>query len=368
MRRQFIVTPVVLLAALRTPAALPAATPEEPKTFAQVIAARPAPELDDLVARSAPDRQDDAATESFWDILQLRDKPQPAAVTALAKVLADNAGSGRIHYHAAAQALFTAGTDEAYRALDQQVFKADYPIEQAVQFVSHWGMAEPARSAFFDRYLLKPVGEGLAVTARPVWQDRDGTHLLVITVNLTNTSQKPLALLLEPHTTMGRVHFRSPAGRYAVGGASGPICMLPGPRVVRLTPGASEQFELLFQLRIDPQALKAFRADPIKACLFAGGVDYGIEEFGKCQVLVALAQRPLTAEQFKDQRERMKQPIDPADLWTGRAVSMAAEFDIRETDAVAVPAPVPAADAAADAAEKAAAADAAAKAAAVPPR
>ena len=64
---------------LLLPAFAPAAGPppaEKARTFRQVLTTRPAPRLDDLAERAAPERQGDVASESFWDLLKLRDNPR----------------------------------------------------------------------------------------------------------------------------------------------------------------------------------------------------------------------------------------------------------------------------------------------------
>ena len=63
------------------------ASAAEPQTYRQILTTRPAPRVDDLAERATPNRDGDVAMESFWDLLKLRDAPNPAAAPALVKIV-----------------------------------------------------------------------------------------------------------------------------------------------------------------------------------------------------------------------------------------------------------------------------------------
>ena len=94
-----------------------------------------------------------------------------AAVPELVRILASHEGSNRIHGFAAAQALFTANSDEARRALDARLLSPEYPVDLATMYLSHWQMAEPARSRFIEAYLLRNLSKDLDVTVEARWAD-----------------------------------------------------------------------------------------------------------------------------------------------------------------------------------------------------
>jgi hypothetical protein len=322
----------LLLSAFAPAAGPPPAA--EARTFRQILTTRPAPRLDDLAERCAPDRQGEVASESFWDLLKLRDKPDPAAVPALAKILESHAGSNRIHRFAAAQALLSIGTDEALKAMERDVLRPDYPVDLAVMYTGGWEMAEPGRSRLFERYLLRSVGDkALGVRAVPLWQEREARRVLAVTVTLTNRSEKPLALLLDPHAVGRRLFLRSPDGTVATAGLAPPSVPLP-PRWVRLAPGASERFDVALELTQDPEKLRRFAPNQPAAVLSEGGAgaEFGLSGFGRYRVYAMVAQPPVTDELLKTLRAWAKDVGDPKELWTGRAVSEPAQVEIREAD------------------------------------
>src|SRR5262249_47393320 len=125
-----------------------AATPGERRTYQEIVAARPAPDLTRLVERCSPDLRGPDATESFWDLLKLPEAPHPKAVPVLEKVLVENLPTTRIHGFAAAQTLFSIGTPEAHKILKQHLLTEGARAELAVMYTSHWEMREPRRSRF----------------------------------------------------------------------------------------------------------------------------------------------------------------------------------------------------------------------------
>jgi hypothetical protein len=344
---------LLLLAAVVADGAAPGA--EHPR-YRQILATRPAPRLEDLAARAAPDVSGDAAVESFWDLLKLRDAPQlaadPAAVTALVKVVEAHAGSSRIHRFAAGQALLAADTPDALRALARDASRAEFPANLAVMYASHWEMSEPARSTLLERYVLKSAGDGgLGVAVAAAWQPRPGARTLAVTLTLTNRTGKPLALLLDADAAARGLFFRSPAGTIVAAAARPPGEPMP-PRWIRLAAGASERVAVELTPTRDPAALARFAGTaPPPAIVLSeggggggGGATYGLGGVGRYRLYAMIVQPPMTAEQVATLRQwangaAAKDAGDPSELWAGRAVSDPADVEIGEAAAAAPPAP-----------------------------
>jgi hypothetical protein len=332
MTRPIVVAIAVLLLAAAAPAA-------EHQTYRQILTTRPALRIDDLAERSAPDRQGEVAMESFWDLLKLRDAPNPAAVPALVKVVDAHAGSSRIHRFAAGQALLTAGTPDALKALQRDTSRTDYPADLAVMYTSHWEMPEPARSRLLEGYVLRNAGDAaLGASVATAWKERDGARLLSVTVTLKNKSAKPLAVLLDPYTATRGLHFRSADSKSADGtfAVVAPMmhCQPMRPRWVRLAPGASEQMEVALTPKQDSETLRQFGAAPPAVALCEGGAaSFGLGGFGKHRVYAMITQPPMTDAQIATLRNWAKDVGDPAELWVGRAVSEPVEVEIGAADA-----------------------------------
>src|SRR5579871_5241931 len=127
--RTFFILAVLACSGLVTVASLPAEIPAEKQTYQEILAARAVPDLDQLVERCSPDLRGPDATESFWDLLKLREIADPKAVPVLEKVLAENLPTTRIHGFAAAQALFCIGTPEAHKILKQHLLAEGPSVE-----------------------------------------------------------------------------------------------------------------------------------------------------------------------------------------------------------------------------------------------
>jgi hypothetical protein len=310
------------------------ASAAEPQTYRQILTTRPAPRVDDLAERAAPSRDGDVAMESFWDLLKLRDAPNPAAVAALIKVVDAHGGSSRIHRFAAGQALLTAGNAEGLKALERDTARVDYPADLAVLYTSHWEMPEPARSQLLERYLLRSAGDvALRVAVAAAWQERDGARVLTVTLTLTNRSEKPLAVLLDPTATARGLYFKSPDGTFVA--AAPEMRCLPGPsRWVRLAAGASERMEeIALTLTRDPETLGRFGATPTALALTdGGGAAFGLGGAGRHRLYAMIIQPPMTEAQVATLRQLYKDVGDPAELWAGRAVSEPVQVEIGPAD------------------------------------
>jgi hypothetical protein len=303
---------------------------DPPETYQQILAKRPPPELDALSERSAPDQQGETASESFLDLLKLREAPLRAAVPQLAEILAAHADSTRIHGFAAAQALYTADTDEARRVLEKHLLKPEYRADLAVMYASHWEMREPQRSRFIATYLLRDLSEDLAVSVHPRW-GADGQKTLFARVELGNASKRPLAILLHPHFQAMALYVRSPSGIFVekqkliVYRPERPLWHL-------LKPGESTSFEVVLELKDDPESLEKFtrlnpKAAKTEALLTSLDVGFALGETGEFTLHAMIVQTPLSDEQLKFVRDT--EGIETETIWTGRAVSEPVKVKLR---------------------------------------
>ena len=134
------------------------------KKFLEIIAARPAPKLEDLAARSAPGMPYEVSHNAFLDILKLRETRDRRAVPVLERILSEHFGLTDIFGFAAAQALFCIGTPEAHGILSRYLFSVQYHVELGIEYAFHWDMPEPARSSFILRYHLQNLSHDLRLT------------------------------------------------------------------------------------------------------------------------------------------------------------------------------------------------------------
>ncbi len=188
----------------------------KPQTIAEQVATRPAPPLGGLARRSEPAVMGEDATESFWDILKLRSAGDQKAVPVLTEILVSNAGTGRIHGYAAAQALFCIGGKEAAGALDRHLFElSEYNEQLAGMYVDHWDMAEPKRSEFIEAYLLKSIGREIELAVEAKEGEGGGIEFAV---TAKNASAEPVEVL-DPLSW--RLYVRAKDGRFVVRRAIG---------------------------------------------------------------------------------------------------------------------------------------------------
>ena len=302
--------------------AVPAAkTPSDgpTRTMAEVLATWPAPKLAGLVERSRPDVRGADAENSFWDILKLRDIGDRVAVPVLAEILAINAGSGRTHGYAAAQALFCIGGDQAFAALDKHLFQiGEYNEQLATMYAFHWDMPEPKRGQFVERYLLKSIGNDIevALEAKP---EEGGKIQFGLTVR--NVSDKPLDVLVP---VIDKLYLRAADGRFLPWHEMRIKADRPIEKWVLLKPGETQT---VTASAISMKADEIRKANPrlpkeAREVLRLGNVEYYISELGKCQAQFVLEQRPLAREQ--------KEKLKLENPWSGRAVSKPITIDLVE--------------------------------------
>jgi len=321
-----------VVAALAVACAVP---PQE--TYREIIDQRQAPQIAGLAERASPEQKVETATEAYWDVLKLRDYPTAAAVPELVKILAAHDNSTRIHRFAAAQALFTAGGDAARRALEKHLLVPEFPAGMAIMYSSHWQMPEPQRSRFIESYLLKNLSDDLAVLVDARWSNegpeggagKAEAARLVVTVTLTNQSERAIAVAVPEVFPAMTLQFRGPSGRFAPQ-ATTVVYRLGPPRFQRLQPGGSTSFDAQFELHEGAEAAAKTRRlgmEGIKAVLKTPDVDVALGEFGRYQVSAMIEQPPLDKELQKRISER--DGIEPGAIWIGRAVSMPVEVEVR---------------------------------------
>jgi len=165
-----------------------------------------------------------ASTDDFAQFQQLLAKAvgannAPEAVPFLEKVLERYRGTDNVFGFAAAQALFSIGSDRAHAILRRVLLSGDYNTQFGLAYSTGWPiwkMEAQKRSAFIEQYHLVNVSNELALALR---SERQGSWLrsgpLTFQVVLTNTTPKPVRLFKEQG---GFLVLRDPKGDYVVGG------------------------------------------------------------------------------------------------------------------------------------------------------
>lgn len=295
------------------------------KTCQELLAARPMPNLEKLVERSryTKSHNNPDSGEAFWDILKLRDAGKPNAVPVLAEILVNDAGNGRIHGYAAAQALFCIGGKEALDTLDKHLSRLDeYNEELASLYVFHWEMPEPKRSEFIERYLLKDIGHDLELTleAKPDHQGRNIEFRLTV----KNVSARPLAMLMP---RFHKLYLRSADGRFLSWHRS--RCDKPNTKWIHLKSKGSEVVEATGEVvsANDFTSYELQEAHGAPAMLSLEGDRCFIDKPGQFQAIFVLEQKPMSAA--------VKNLLKIDNPWIGRVVSTAATITLGQ------PAPSP---------------------------
>lgn len=272
------------------------------KSFAEIVKDRPPPDLAKLVARSSPKISGDDATESFYDILKLRDSKDEKAVPVLGQILDENLTSGRIHGYAAAQALFCIGTPEALAILDKQLLTNRYGASGAIKYINHWDMDSSKARSFVERYHLKNVGDALRVRLdAPDEDDNQSPVRIVLTIqNVSKQSQR----IIRPEPGSNRKFlFQDVATGRLLTDSPRTECFGRS-KWVNLAPGEKEVIEE----EVPRDELTRMWGDPQL-----------VPPGGRVRIYLIFEQRPL--EPTKDEPWR-----DTA--WTGRAVSNPVEITL----------------------------------------
>jgi hypothetical protein len=298
--------------------------PPEKRTYQEILAARPAPDLDRLVERSSPDVSGTDATESFWDLLKLREIADPKAVPVLEKVLTENLPTTRIHGFAAAQALFCIGTPEAHKILKGNLQSEDARTELAVMYTSHWEMREPKRSRFIEQYLLKNLSKSLVVKLERQEPEDPVEGQITLRLILRNASDDAIHLLA-PEDRPFLLYLRDEKQRYIPQYRGGTIC--PGPsNIIELDPGQTHSTTLTVVTAPNTGQVRDASAKVVVGV--QGTADqFAVSSPGRFEFVALIEAAPLNAAQ----REHLKVD-DSWTWWTGRAVSAPLAVDLEVPD------------------------------------
>ena len=285
------------------------------KTFQEIIAARPAPDLSTLVVRSSPKNNGPDASEAFMDILKLRETPDPKSVPVLEKILIENLPTTRILGFAAAQALFTIGTPEAHQILERQLLADDTHTKLAIGYTSHWQMKEPLRSQFIQRYLLKNLSKSLVVEVERVAAPNSPKGQVDLSVILRNASDQTFYMLDDRGRDLLQV--RDAAGQFI--DTSGIICNIKqNTTLMELKPGQTHRIPITIKV-VDATLSKDQRHDPATTLIAVAqpsGQSFELHSPGRVEFMALIEVDPLAAEQ----RTFLK--LDETwQWWSGRAVS-----------------------------------------------
>jgi hypothetical protein len=301
----------------------PTPSPQKRQTFQQILAARPAPDLTTLVRRSSPKTQGDDASESFLDLLKLRETADVSAVSVLEKVLLENRPTTRIHGFAAAQALFAIGTPEAHEILSRNELVA----RLAVDYTSHWEMREPLRSRYIERYLLKNHSQNLAVEVEQTQSTPQPSGRLNLVVVFRNASNE--AFFIHDHDFPGdMLHLRDATGQFMPRIHGRTMCKGQSHNI-ELKPGQTHRLQVTIDVAAaDSQKRLPRTTGKLTADVRKSGHCFDVNSPGRFEVLALFEAAPLTDEQRTflkvDQNRKW---------WTGRAVSKPLSINI------ALPAP-----------------------------
>ncbi len=258
--------------------------PSVGRGYQEIAAARPAPDLTRLAELSAPNIEGPAATESFYDILKLREAGRIEAVPVLEEILQANLASTRIHGFAAAQALFCIAPLEASNILSRPLLTEQYRAGLAFKYTAHWEMREPQRSRFIEQYLLQNVSSNLVLELTAQTATNLGRVDFVLT--LLNSSGKPVHI---PGRTvyLGEcLFFRDTQGQFARSGETADY-EPPMPRWVELGPGQTHQFQIRSSVRPAAQTREARHLISPQAAVVLSTEDYlfDIGKPGRFEVL-----------------------------------------------------------------------------------
>jgi len=329
----------LLLCAACQENAVPAETRAEKQTLQEILAARPAPDLTQLVARCSPDLRSPDSTESFRDLLKLREIGDPKTVPVLEKVLVENLPTTRIHGFAATQALFCIGTPEAHKILARHLSAEGFHAELAIMYTSHWEMPEPRRSRFIEQYLLKNLSRSLVVKVEQVPLPKSASPeppkgRLDMVVILRNASQDTFHILDRRDFPGELLYLRDARGQFIPRIRHRSACLGP-PKYIELKPGQTHRVKVTIELagvKIGDQVREA--SARLTAEVQESGHRFEISSPGRFQLLAMFEAAPLTEEQ----RKYLK--VDETwKWWTGRSVSDPVAVDLTLPSAPEFPSP-----------------------------
>lgn len=296
----------------------PAPASQKPKTFHEALAVRSAPDLTTLTQRSSPKTSGDDASESFLDLLKLRETPNASALPVLEKILVENRPTTRIHGFAAAQALFAIGTPEAHQILSRN----ELSTRLAVDYTSHWEMREPLRSRYIERYLLKNLSKDLVVELERTPETPQSKGFLNLDVVFRNASDAPF--FIQTHDFAGdMLHLRDSTGQFLRSVHPRHTCPEPS-KTIELKPGQTHRLRATIEVAaIAAQKRMPRTSEKPTADVRESDQLSNVNAPGRFDVLALFEAAPLTNEQ----RTFLK--LEPNwKWWTGRAVSKPLSIDI----------------------------------------
>ncbi len=284
---------------------------KKPQTFQELLAARPAPDLTTLVRRSSPMTQGEEASESFLDLLKLREMKDASAASVLEKILVENRPTTRIHGFAAAQALFAIGTPEAHQILSRN----ELSTRLAVDYTSHWEMREPLRSRYIERHLLKNLAKDLVVELEQTPATPASNGRLNLVIVFRNVSDQ--SFFIHDHDFPGdMLHLRDATGQFMPRIHSHTMCKGQS-KNIELKPGQSHRLDVAIEVAAaDPQKRPPRSTGKPIVKVEKSGHHFDINAPGRFEVLALFEAEPLSDEQrtFLKVDQNWK-------WWTGRAVS-----------------------------------------------
>jgi len=299
-------------------------------TFRETLRDWPAPDLAQLRQRCAPNVKWPESSDSFSDILKLRDCGDERAVPMLQDVLAENFTNGRIHGFAAAQALFCIGSPEANRALACQPWTNWFQVDWAINYTTHWEMPEPQRSRFIQQYFLRSISTNLVLEVQDISSARKSRDLREFELKFRNTSQAPFALLLPEIAPDMLLYIRDAQGRILPRILHPPDSAMYPPRCVKLEPGGSHDLRARLFLEVAETIRDRGELGAGKVLVVVDGaaVRFDIETLTGLEIVAMFEQPPL------NQATRSYHKIlDGQEAWSGRVVSAPAKasFALQET-------------------------------------
>ncbi len=308
---------------------LPAVGHQEPgSSFTETAMRRPRPDLATLAERCAPRRQGPDSTAAFYDLLKLREQPDPQAVPVLERILADHQGSNQIHRFAAAQALFAIGSPQAQRVLARYLQSPSYPALQGIGYAFFHEMSPAQRDDFIGRYHLHNLAEDISLTLA-VTAGADSS--LLFTLTATNTSTRALRFIDPRHDLAALLFLRSEEGAYipAQGLAHADSVRLEFARTkrgsdwVQVRPGARHEWHLTLRKRPVRGLARLFPGLAGDSAMVLDAADgyFDIRRPGRFQA-IAILEQPQAAQAGPGCGEG-------AACWTGRAVSRPVPVEVR---------------------------------------
>jgi hypothetical protein len=316
------------------------------QTFTEILAARPAPKVEGLAERAKPELRGEVASESFRDILKLRDVGGSKAVPELAKVMENHIDSTRIHGFAAAQALFCIGTPEAHAVLKKYALSPNHRAGMAIDYTSHWEMDPAKSSAFIKRYCLQNLAKDLTLKleCKP-GKDEHGARL-DFTLTLRNVSDKSYHLRQHQVFQGSMMYFENADARalesvrgrtiaprqtvdyYNMGRIITPRHTVSyydsTPKWVELKPDATLEYKIEARVKrlTDPKQRPSFSfiSPDAKIMLQTNDIAWGIGQEGRFKGYALVEAAPLNAAQ--------KKRLGFDNAWVGRAVSAPLTVDV----------------------------------------